>query len=124
MADGLELGAVSREERLAKNEVLFRSVNERIEQQAIRFGGLDHYEFVCECSSSDCVARVSLSLIEYEHVRAAGTRFFVVPGHSNVEVEIVAESSLRYEIVEKDGAAGIAAEFSDPRDSDPEPHAH
>jgi hypothetical protein len=119
MSDALELAAAAREERLAKNEVLFRSVNERIEQQAISFGGLDNYEFICECSSSDCVDRVSLSLIEYEHVRSGGKRFFVAPGHSNVEVEFVAESMPGYEIVEKDGAAGIAAEFSDPRDGDP-----
>lgn len=124
MDDGLELGAASREERLTRNEVFFRSVNERIEQQAIRFGGLDHYDFICECSSSECVERVSLSLIEYERVRAEGARFFVAPGHSNIEVEIVADSSPRYDTVEKDGAAGIAAEFSDPRDGAPEVHAH
>ena len=108
----------AREERLAKNEVLFRSVNERIEQQAIRFGGLDAYEFICECATRECIERVALTLREYEHVRAEGTRFFVVPGHANVEVELVVEQAPRYHVVEKDGAAGVFAELADPRDGD------
>ena len=62
----------AREERLARNEVLFRSVNEAIEQQALEFGGLDSYEFICECARTACFERVSLTLKQYEHVRAEG----------------------------------------------------
>ncbi len=109
--------ANTREERLAKNEVLFRSMNESIEQQAIHFGG-DDYEFVCECSSHTCLDMVPLTLSQYEHIRADGTRFFVVPGHANVEVERVVETNPRYHVVEKHGAAGVIANFSDPRDGD------
>ena len=75
-----------RDERLAQNEVLFRTVNEAIEQKAIELGGLDDYEFICECSSSGCFDRVSLTLSDYEYVRREGTRFFVAPGHENIEV--------------------------------------
>jgi hypothetical protein len=107
--------AVAREERLAKNEVLFRSLNEKIEQQAIRFGGLDGYEFICECSSRECMDRVALTVREYEHIRANGKRFLVAPGHSDITVELVVETAAGYEIVEKDGSAGIVAEFGDPR---------
>ena len=110
--------ATTREERLATNEVFFRSVNERIEQQAVRSGGLDAYEFICECDSATCFDRVSLSLREYELVRGEGARFFVVPGHANVELELVVERATGYEVVEKDGAAGVIAEFADPRDGD------
>jgi hypothetical protein len=109
----------AREQRLAKNEVLFRTVNEAIEQQALRFGGIDEYEFICECASRDCLERVTLTLRQYEHIRADGTRFFVVPGHANVEVEKVVERASRYHVVQKDGAAGIVADLSDPRDGDP-----
>src|SRR5689334_11747495 len=53
---------LSDEERRAKNEVLFRTVNEAIEQQALRFASIDdEYEFVCECSSVGCVERVTLT---------------------------------------------------------------
>ena len=118
----IELQGDAREERLANNEVVFRSVNEKIEQKAIGFGGVDDYEFICECSSHACVDRVSLTLLQYEHIRAEGTRFFVVPGHANAEVELVVERTARYDVVEKDGVAGVIAEFSDPRDGDAVPH--
>lgn len=48
-------------------------MNETIEQQALR-------EFVCECSSVECVERLTLTLRQYEQVRAEGTRFVLAPG--------------------------------------------
>jgi hypothetical protein len=115
MGDEHQLAVVAREERLAQNEVLFRSVNESIEEQAIRFGGLDGYEFICECASHTCFDRIKLSLTEYEHVRSEGTRFFVVPGHADMQLEVVVEEALHYHVVEKDGSAGIVADAADPR---------
>lgn len=109
----------TREERFAKNEIIFRTVNEAIEQKAIEMGGLDEYQFICECSAATCFDRVSLTLQQYEHIRREGVRFVVVPGHENVEVELVVSTTEAYSIVEKDGIAGIAAEFADPRDGDP-----
>lgn len=113
----------AREERLAKNEVIFRTVNEAIQQKAIEMGGLDEYQFICECSAAACFERISLTLRQYEQVRSEGVRFFVAPGHENVEVEMVVGETATYSIVEKDGAAGIIAEFADPRDGDPK-HGH
>src|SRR4051812_38265988 len=114
------MAPATREERLATNEVFFRSVNEAIEQQAMQFGGLDAYEFICECDSSECFDRITLTLSQYEHIRRVGTRFGVAPGHVNVAIEQLVESTPSYDIVEKDGAAGVVAEFSDPRDGDVE----
>lgn len=108
----------SREERLAHNEVLFRGVNEAIEQQAIEFGTLDDYEFICECSSTACVDRITLSISDYENVRRSGTRFFVAPGHEDIEVELVVEARPTFLVVEKDGAAGTIAVLEDPRAGD------
>jgi hypothetical protein len=108
-----------REERLAQNEVLFRSLNEQIEQKAIELGGVDGYEFVCECSSDACFDRIKLTFAEYEYVRREGTRFFVMPGHQDIEVELVVESTPAFMIVEKDGVAGLLADLANPRDDDP-----
>jgi hypothetical protein len=108
----------AREERLARNEVLFRSVNERIQQQALSFGGSDTYEFICECSAAACVERVTLTLIEYERVRNEGTHFFVLPGHEDVTVELVIAQQPSFLVVQKDGPAGVVAELEDPRDGD------
>lgn len=116
--DELQPPEEAREERLAQNEVLFRSVNEAIEQQALGFGGLDEDELICECARSGCFDRIALTLKQYEQVRAEGTRFFVVPGHQNVEVEVVVETQSGFVIVEKDGHAGVVADLADPRDGD------
>lgn len=113
----------AREARLAQNEVVFRTVNEAIEQKAIELGGTDDYEFICECSAAACFERIALPLAEYEQVRSEGTRFFVAPGHENIAVELVVETRSNYVVVEKDGTAGIVAADADPRDGDPEPTA-
>jgi hypothetical protein len=106
-----------REEGLANTEVLFREVNESIEELSVGLGG-DNYEFICECSRIECADRVTLSRRDYERVRAEGTRFFVVPGHEDVSVELVVATTPTYLIVEKDGHAGTVAEAADPRDGD------
>ncbi|MGZ8692661.1 MAG: hypothetical protein ACXWZY_08805 [Gaiellaceae bacterium] len=108
-----------REERLGKNEVIFRTVNEAIEQKALQMGGLDEYQFICECSRVDCLERISLTVNQYEHIRREGVRFVVTGGHEDVEVELVVGTVGTYSIVEKDGSAGIVAEFANPRDGDP-----
>lgn len=110
----------ARDERLAQNEVIFRTTNESIEQQALRFGGLDSYQFICECASSGCFERITLTLKDYERVRREGATFVVTPGHEYDEIELVIERQPTYSVVRKDGAAAIIAEFADPRDGDSE----
>jgi hypothetical protein len=109
------LTSEEREERLAKNEAVFRTVNESIGEQASRFGGLDQYEFICECATAGCFERVALTRAEYESVRQDGKRFFVVPGHQDIQVEFVVETHPTFLVVEKDGPAGEVAEATDPR---------
>ncbi|MHB8470868.1 MAG: hypothetical protein ACYDCH_14105 [Gaiellaceae bacterium] len=115
MTTDIEPAPEAREERLARNEVMFRTVNEAIEQQAIEFGGLDSYEFICECAQPGCFDRIALTIREYEQVRARGTRFIVAPGHENIEVELLVEARAGFHTVEKDGYAGVVAEQEDPR---------
>lgn len=109
----------ARDERLAHNEVIFRTVNERIEQQAIAFGGLESYEFICECATTVCFERIPLTLEQYDRIRGEGATFVVAPGHAYDEIELVIEREPTYWVVRKDGVAGLLAEFSDPRDGDP-----
>jgi hypothetical protein len=101
----------AREERLAQNEVLFRDVNERIEQVAVRQGSDPHvFEFLCECSNLDCSLRLPLTLAEYETVRADPASFVVAPGHELPEIEDVVRQTDRFQIVRKhDDAARLAA---------------
>jgi len=91
---------VSDHERRATTEALFRDVNERIAESADRFDA-ERTEFVCECSDPSCTHRVTASLAEYENVRAEPTKFLVVPGHEQEDIERVVSDRGRYRIVEK-----------------------
>ena len=44
-----------RKDRLARNEALFREVNERVREVGER-AGLDMIDFICECGDADCTA--------------------------------------------------------------------
>jgi hypothetical protein len=106
---------VSREERLAKNESLFREVNERIAEAAKQTLVLPDAEFLCECGRPDCLERVVVPLDEYEAIRSYPDRFLLVFGHEQPEVDRVIGSGGDYVIVEKIGEAGQVAEELDPR---------
>lgn len=107
-----------RESRLAKNEALFRGVNERVKDvkrelgEAAAGGKLD---FICECGRVDCVAQVHLTLAEYESVRANPTRFIVEPGHELLHVERVVLEAEDYVVVEKNPEEEAIARETDPR---------
>lgn len=106
----------AREERLARNEVLFREVNEQIRVAARGHGVDEHvYEFFCECSNVDCDYKLSLTLAAYERVRANADRFFVAPGHWLPEIEHPVERCDGYDVVAKEGEAARLAERLDPR---------
>jgi hypothetical protein len=110
----------AREERLAKNEALFREVNERVAEVAANFievekrGG--QVEFTCECGRADCAEPIAMTVVEYEAVRALPTRFAVAPAHEQPEVETVVERHPSYFVVEKqDEDAQEVARETDPR---------
>jgi hypothetical protein len=104
------------EERLARNEVFFRSLNERIREAADAHSADGHvYEFVCECSDQACLDRVRLTAAEYEAVRANPITFVLAPGHERRSIEAVVQPGLDHVIVEKFGAAGAVAAAADPR---------
>lgn len=105
--------------RLAQNETVFREVNEQIAAVDERLGRDrpdQPTEIVCECGRSDCMERIVVTRGEYEVVRAAPTRFFVVPGHADAAVERVVGGNGAYEIVEKlPGEPSKIALETDPR---------
>lgn len=104
-----------RQERLAKNESLFRTLNENISDLASKLAGREPFEFICECATSGCFERVSLTLLEYERIRQDGTHFLLAEGHEDIEVEQVIAHHTGYVVVEKDGVAGLVADEDNPR---------
>jgi transcription initiation factor TFIID subunit TAF12 len=86
--------------RRAKTEALFRDVNERIAESALRFEA-ESTQFVCECADANCTDRVEATLDEYEDVRQDATTFLLSPGHADDDIERVVAENGRFHIVEK-----------------------
>jgi hypothetical protein len=106
----------SRQQRVARNEALFRKVNERIEEVNEELEGGGRSDFLCECGDEECTEPVSLTLAEYEEVRANPTHFVIAPGHDVIDVERVVRETDRFAVVQKfTGEAGRIAVESDPR---------
>ena len=110
------MASEGRQERLGRNESLFREVNERIEDAATKLSPM-FTEFMCECADEKCLEYVSLTLVEYTSIRERGPVYFVVrPGHRNDEIERVVDGEAdRYEVVMKFGEAAEVATELDPR---------
>jgi hypothetical protein len=111
----LSLLEEKRLERQARNQVVFRSINELIGDAKVSFGdGGEEIEVLCECSSA-CTQVVVLTQSEYEAVRAGPTLFVIVPSHEAPAIERVVAQSDRFAVVETFGLAARAAVESDPR---------
>jgi hypothetical protein len=95
----------AREERLAGNEALFREVNERVAEVATQFIEVEtHTErvnFTCECGRADCAEPITMTIAQYEAIRAESTHFAVALGHEQPEIEVVIERHPSYFVVEK-----------------------
>jgi hypothetical protein len=104
------------EERAARNEALFRAVNEEIRDVDRRFG-VRASSFVCECADDKCILRLSVPADVYTAARASSTRFLVAPGHEDPSLERVVERHNGFFVVEKFGTAGEVAERLDTRGS-------
>ena len=98
------------EQRAARNEALFREVNENIARLEERYGSATQPVFICECSSASCTEHVPVDEETYQRVREHPRRFLVLPGHVDETLEKVVETHAAYLIVEKTGAAGEVAE--------------
>ena len=104
--------------RRARNEALFREVNERIIE--LETGGYDLngsllVGFVCECPQEDCNEMIEVTRGQYEAVRNYSRRFLVLPGHEDADIATVVERHSTYLVVEKIGEAAVVAEEQDPR---------
>jgi recombinational DNA repair protein RecR len=102
-----------RERRIAENEILYRSVNERIEDLNAAFGAMtESMSVVCECGEGACAEQIEIGAADYERVRADPTHFIVLPGHEIADVEEVVAHGGAYHVVRKrpGGPAELARE--------------
>lgn len=109
-----------REDRVVRNEALFRELNERVREieETLTARGVvepvELNEYFCECGLEGCTDKIRLTPEEYEHVRASPLRFAILPGHQVDEVENVISQTERFAVVEKfEGERELV--LSDPR---------
>jgi hypothetical protein len=106
--------ADDRRERIARNEALFREVNERIEEVSGEAPG-EYVEFICECGNRDCTDQVELTREEYEGLRADSVQFAVKPGHVIPQVEFAVAENDRFVTAKKFADEQAVARETDPR---------
>ena len=100
-----------REVRAARNQALFRAVNEKLRDLNEQFAVMtEEFVIACECADTTCVQTVTISADDYMSVRANPRTFVVLPGHVYPEVEDVIREAEPYVVVEKFATAGEVAE--------------
>jgi hypothetical protein len=103
--------------RMARNQSMFRAVNERVTAWPERRAApaTEKLMFYCECADPKCFDRVWLTSPEYEALRRDSTRFAVLPEHVYPEVERVVAEPDGYAVVEKNEDLRRILERIDPR---------
>jgi hypothetical protein len=92
-------------DRAARNEEIFRGVNERIEQGAAQHEVKAPLPFHCECGRALCLGTIDIPPPLYESVARERYRFILIPGHEDAAIERVVERQPMYVVVEKVGEA-------------------
>ena len=95
--------------RAARNELLFRAVNEEIVRITERFRTqLSEIDIVCECTDQSCVGTIRIAAEEFGRVERGDGTFLVLPGHEDVRIEEVVERNGGWVVVQKRSPAARA----------------
>jgi len=99
MSKGVDSKGMSpRASRYAKNQALFREVNDRIAELSGTWWAGERLQIICECANTGFVERLDVPLPEDERVRTHHDWFLIKPDHV-VEGEQVIEQDEGYEII-------------------------
>ena len=100
-----------REIRAARNQAMFRSVNEKLKEINDAFAAVaGSYSIACECADSGCLELIEMSADAYADIRRHPRRFAVRHGHVYPEIELVVAEFDGYSVVEKMGEAAAIVE--------------
>jgi hypothetical protein len=102
-------------ERIARNEGLFRLLNDGRELEAQGLGVDGLVAFTCECGRLTCHEPIRLTIGEYEQVRRQSRQFAIVVGHQFEQTEDVIAEHERYAVVRKREEAEPIVTAMDPR---------
>jgi hypothetical protein len=100
-----------REVRAARNQSMFRAVNEQLTELNAAFSAMTRtFTIACECADNACIEMVHISPETYEAVRAEPRRFVVCRDHVYPDVEVVVDETADFVVVEKIAVSGEVAE--------------
>lgn len=90
-----------RENRIFRNEALFREVNAHIAELEDRLSSAGELmPLICECANTGCTTLIEVDLGTFQAVRENPLLFLVAPGHE-LDEETVVSRAAGYFIVEK-----------------------
>ncbi|MES1248416.1 MAG: hypothetical protein ABUS54_12175 [Actinomycetota bacterium] len=90
-----------REIRAARNQALFRAVNEKMLELNETFGEIvGTFSVACECARVDCLELLEIPPDAYRAIRESPRTFAVAPGHAQDGIERVVSSHEGYTVVE------------------------
>lgn len=110
---GMDAG---QQHRIAANESLFRTHNERrvaiVKEFHESMDGAEaaDHRYMCECAVRTCDESILLTVLQYEEARTDVTWFVVKPNHIVTRAERLLRDHGHYWIIAKTGPAGEAAD--------------
>lgn len=106
----MDAAADEREVRAARNQAIFRAINEKIVEISKGFGDLDRLDISCECADTSCAKLLRIDPEEYAAVRRSPRTFAVLADHVVPNVERVVSRGDGYAVVEVLGGGIEVAE--------------
>jgi hypothetical protein len=83
----------------AKNQAIFRDVNDRIAELSAEWQA-GEMEIFCECSRTGCTGLIHVANNDYERIRRSPGWFLIIPGHLASESDRVVERHQRFDVIE------------------------
>ena len=106
----------AREERMARNEVASRELNEEIEAAYEGAPASNRFDMVCECALKMCHRSIDITMEEYLLVRSDLRQFAIVPDHFIGDIERIVYENDRFAVVAKrEGTPADIARDGNPR---------
>jgi hypothetical protein len=102
-------------ERAARNEEVFRKVNEGIAAGAEQHAVTGTMPFHCECDRASCLETIEIAHSRYEAIVRKRYCFVVLPGHEEPRIERIVETTADFLVVEKVGEAREQIERDHPQ---------
>ena len=95
----------ARDEKLAENQDMSRSANERLQDVAGREAedGIV-IPFLCECADGGCMGRVEITIDDYFLAHLDSDQYVIIPGHPRIDGEMIVGDHGHYEVVTKAAA--------------------